>query len=84
MRIVYSKDDESVIGFNALGMRLRHEVCDKWLQEKKKIDEVIANLHQLNFDPEFFKKHEREIMMTYNQQTGKNISRKNRAFAFFN
>jgi NADPH-dependent 2,4-dienoyl-CoA reductase/sulfur reductase-like enzyme len=85
LRIVYSKDDESVIGFNALGMRLRHEVCDKWLQEKKKIDEVTANLHQLNFDPEFFTRHEKNILSDYNKQTKKNIkSRKKKVLSFFN
>lgn len=75
-RVVYDKEDETIIGFNVLGMRLRHEVCDKWLQEKRKIDDVMANLHQLNFDPEFFDKHEKNILFAYNQQTGKNINRK--------
>ena len=75
-RAVYNKHDETIIGFNVLGMRLRHEVCDKWLQEKRKIDEVMTNLHQLNFDPEFFDKYEKEIISLYNQQTGKNKNRK--------
>jgi NADH oxidase (H2O2-forming) len=35
-RAVYNKEDETVIGFNALGMRLDHNLCDRWLQEKKK------------------------------------------------
>ncbi len=72
-RAVYKKEDETIIGFNALGMRLRHAVCDKWLQEKRSIDEVMANLHQLNFDAEFFDKHERAILSAYNIQTGKNV-----------
>jgi hypothetical protein len=84
-RIVYNKEDESVIGFNALGMRLRHEVCDKWLQEKKNINDVMANLYQLNFDPEFFDKHEIQILSAYNQQTGKNIKcKKKRSLSLLN
>ncbi len=84
-RAVYNKDDETIIGFNALGFRLRHAVCDQWLQEKRKIDDVMANLHQLNFDPEFFDKYEREILSSYNEQTGKNIKSKNKkSFAYFN
>ena len=83
-RAVYNKDDETIIGFNVLGMRLRHEVSDKWLHEKRKIDDVMINLHQLNFDPEFFDKHEREILSLFNQQTGKNIHRKKKkALSFF-
>ncbi|MEO6537900.1 MAG: FAD-dependent oxidoreductase [Ferruginibacter sp.] len=82
-RAVYEKEDESIIGFNVLGMRLRHELCDKWLQEKRKIDDVMANLQQLNFDPEFFDKHEKEIIAKYNRQTGKNISAKKKALLSF-
>lgn len=75
-RAVYNKEDETIIGLNVLGMRLRHEVCDKWLQEKRTIDDVMANLHQLNFDPEFCDKYERTIVASYNQHTGKQIKGK--------
>jgi NAD(P)H-nitrite reductase large subunit len=84
-RAVYNKKDESIIGFNALGMRLNHNVCDKWLQEKKNINEVMSNLYQINFDPEFFDKHEKAILSAYNQQTGKTIkSTRKKGFALFN
>ncbi len=82
-RAVYNKENETIIGFNVLGMRLRHEVCDKWLQEKRKIDDVMTNLKQLNFDPEFFDKHEEDIISLYNQQTGKNINRKKKKILSF-
>ncbi len=83
-RAVYNNKDESIVGFNALGMRLDHNVCDKWLQEKKNIDEVMANLYQVNFDPEFFDKHEKSILSSYNQQTGKRIkSNRKKGFALF-
>jgi NAD(P)H-nitrite reductase large subunit len=84
-RAVYDKGDETLIGLNVLGIRLRHEICDKWLQEKRNIDDVMANLHQLNFDPEFFDKHEKNILSDYNKQTGKNVKRKNKKMlSFFN
>jgi NAD(P)H-nitrite reductase large subunit len=84
-RAVYSKQEETIIGINALGMRLDHALCDRWLQENKHIDEVMAHLYQLNFDPEFFDKHEKSILSIYNQQTGKNIqSKRKKAFAFLN
>ncbi|MEJ7912260.1 MAG: FAD-dependent oxidoreductase [Chitinophagaceae bacterium] len=84
-RAVYHKEDQTIIGFNVLGMRLRHELCDKWLQEKRKIDEVMTNLHQLNFDPEFYDKYEKDIIATYNQQKGRNVSVKKKSmFSFFN
>jgi NAD(P)H-nitrite reductase large subunit len=83
-RAAYNKYDETIIGFNVLGMRLRHEVCDKWLQEKRKIDDVMSNLDQLNFDPEFCDQHEKEILSAYNKQTGKNLNRKKKKMALFN
>lgn len=85
LRMVYKKGDEIIVGMQALGMRLRHPLCDQWLQEKRTIDYVMAHLHQLNFDPEFFVKHEKAILHSYHQQTGKAIttSRK-KASHFFN
>ncbi len=55
LRIVYEKDTLKVRGFNALGLRLRHELCDAWIKEEKSMDFVLNNLEELNFDPEFFK-----------------------------
>jgi NADPH-dependent 2,4-dienoyl-CoA reductase/sulfur reductase-like enzyme len=83
-RINYKKNNETVIGFNALGMRLDHKTCDKWLQEKTPVDDVISHLYQLNFDPEFYEKHEKEIVSAYNLQRGKTIKIKKRRLAFFN
>ncbi len=83
-RVVFNKSDDVVIGFNVLGMRLRHEVCDKWLQQKRKIDDVMSNLHQVNFDPEFFDKHHKTMLAAYNTQHGKQIRQQNKkAFLFF-
>jgi len=85
LRIVYHKTDETIIGFNALGMRLRHAICDQWLQQKKSIDEVMENLAQLNFDAEFSDRYEKSILALYNQQTGKRITpKRKRRFAFIN
>jgi NADPH-dependent 2,4-dienoyl-CoA reductase/sulfur reductase-like enzyme len=57
IRIVYNKESKLFIGLNALGIRIRHQVMDKWLSEKKNVYYVIENLEEANFDPEFFKHH---------------------------
>ena len=72
-RIVYKKTDQTIVGCNTLGMRINHKILDRWIQEKKPIDEVMLNLPQINFDPEFFDKHENVILAAYNQQTGKQL-----------
>lgn len=84
LRIVYNKNDATVIGFNAFGIRLRHAVCNQWLREKKQIDDVIVNLQQANFDPEFFHKYENEILSAYNKKSGKHLSsKKKKSFSLF-
>ncbi len=66
LRLVYS--DDGVIGVNLMGIRHRHRVWEKWLQEKREPLDVLANLKQANFDPEFFKAYEPEIVGSFREQ----------------
>ena len=77
-RIVYEKNNENIIGFNVFGLRLRHEVCNEWLTEKRSVDYIIEHLPKANFDPEFYKKHEPEIIAQFNKQSGKSLKLKSR------
>lgn len=54
-----------VTGINLMGIRYRHEVCDRWLQSRATIYQVLAQLKKANFDPEFFKKHEAQIVREF-------------------
>ncbi len=67
-RVVFHSATRQVLGFNVLGMRLRHEVCDAWLSQQVKVDHVIENLEKANFDPEFFKHYEGDIQTAFNVQ----------------
>lgn len=72
IRIVYT--DESVIGFNLMGIRYRQEVCEKWIREKYSIETVLENLGEANFDPEFFRQYEYYLIKKFNSlNPGKNI-----------
>ena len=87
VRIIYDEDRGYVVGFNLMGVRFRHEVCEKWIKEKTKIEDVMKNLELANFDPEFYKKYESDVVAIYNKQSGKNLSVKpqrswNKVFAF--
>lgn len=66
LRVVYT--DAGVIGFNSMGMRLRHEVCERWIREQKSIADVLERLSDANFDPEFFARHERDIVRAFQPQ----------------
>jgi len=78
IRINYSAADGSVKGFNLMGVRYRHEVCEKWILDGIHIEEVLQNLGLANFDPEFYKEYEEDIIAVYNQNEGKNIKLKTR------
>jgi NAD(P)H-nitrite reductase large subunit len=78
IRIVYDQADQRILGFNLMGIRYRHEVCEKWLRDKTPVEAVIQNLGLANFDPEFYKEYEADVVGLYNQQTGKQLTLKKR------
>ena len=66
IRIAYEKTSTKLLGINLIGVRFRHEICDKWLQDGAVLQDVVANLKKANFDPEFYKSYEKEILDIYN------------------
>jgi len=63
--ISYEKASRKFLGINNFGIRMRHEVFDRWLNEEKSVDHVMENLREANFDPEFFDRHEVEIRNSF-------------------
>ena len=57
-----------VVGFNALGLRLRQAVCEQWIRQPAPVADVLASLGAANFDPEFFPQHEKAIVADFNRQ----------------
>ena len=78
IRITYEAGNGKVLGFNLMGVRYRHEVCDQWIASGATMDTVLPNLGLANFDPEFYPQHEVELVQLYNQQTGKNLQLRRR------
>lgn len=76
VRINYEESDGTVRGFNLMGIRYRHEVCEKWIASNTHVEEVLQNLGMANFDPEFYPEYEEVVVKLYNQQTGKNLQLK--------
>ncbi len=65
IRIVVREGDRVVIGFNLMGIRYRHEVCDRWLTERRDIDYVLEHLPEANFDPELFQRFENQAIKSF-------------------
>lgn len=76
IRLNYQRDSGTILGFNLMGVRYRHEVCEKWLADGADIEEVLQNLGLANFDPEFYEEYEEELVALYNVQSGKRLQLK--------
>ena len=76
----YDKNTREFIGINTLGIRMRHEFFDKVLTEKRSVEYVLEHLADANFDPEFYKLHEKDIVSNFNQENNSNIELKKKSW----
>ncbi len=75
----------AVVGFNALGLRLRQAVCQQWIAQHAPVATALAQLGAANFDPEFFPQHEPAIVAAFNRQFPEQpVVLKRRKGLFFN
>ena len=80
IHINYDKNTHEFIGINTFGIRMRHEFFDKVLTEKQSIEYVLEHLADANFDPEFYKLHEKEIVSKFNKENNTNIQLKKKSW----
>lgn len=73
IHFVWQNASRRFVGANVFGLRMRHEVFDRWLNEERSIDHVLEFLRDANFDPEFSKTHEKGIVDLFNQENGTTI-----------
>ncbi|MEN1785877.1 MAG: NAD(P)/FAD-dependent oxidoreductase [Bacteroidota bacterium] len=84
LTVAFHKASNLFLGINTFGMRMRHEVFDRWLTEKREVDYVMEHLAEANFDPELYATYEKEIVNQYNTAFGKTLkSRKRRLNTIF-
>lgn len=57
IRIHYREDSGAVTGFSLLGIRFRHETCDRWINQGAHIKNVLLQLDEASFDPEFSRRY---------------------------
>ncbi len=78
LHLVYDKTTNKLLGINTFGIRMRHEVCERWIDGGRTIDYIMEHLKDANFDAEFYKQYENEIVGLYNQENGTNLKVKKR------
>ncbi|MDX1363714.1 MAG: FAD/NAD(P)-binding oxidoreductase [Arenibacter latericius] len=78
--VAYHKDNKQLLGINTFGIRMRHQIVDRWLTEKRDINYVMEYLKDANFDPEFYSRHEKSIVAHYNSIFNTNITPKKKSW----
>lgn len=63
--VAYQKNTNLFLGINTFGIRMRHETFDTWLTEKRSVDYIMEHLSKANFDPEFYKHFEKDILKAF-------------------
>jgi len=80
MTIAYNNTTREFLGINTFGIRMRHEFFDKALTEKWSVEQVLEYLADANFDPEFYKLHEKDIVAQFNKENNTTIKLKKKSW----
>ena len=78
--IAFDKGTKQFLGINTFGIRMRHEIFDRWLTEERDVNYVMEYLKDANFDPEFYKQYENKIVSKFNTEFDTNISPKKKSW----
>ena len=78
--VAFDKNTNQFLGINTFGIRMRHQYFDKVLTENQSVEKVLEHLSDANFDPEFYKLHEKEIVAKFNQENNTTIQLKKKSW----
>lgn len=78
--VAYHSDTNKFLGINTFGIRMRHEIFDRWLTEERNVEYVMEYLKDANFDPEFYAQYETDIVAKFNTEMGTSITPKKKSW----
>ena len=78
--ISYHAENKKFLGINTFGIRMRHEIFNRWLTENKGVEYVLEYLKDANFDPEFYTQYEADIVTAFNLELGTTIVPKKKSW----
>lgn len=81
LTMAFDKSTQLFLGINTFGIRMRHEIFNRWLDQKKTIDYVLEHLEIAHFDPEFYKTYYLEVLKKYNTETNKTLKLKKKSWS---
>lgn len=68
LRVNFLKETGEVVGVNAFGIRQRQAVWENWIVSKTRVEDAMKDLGAANFDPEFFRQYDPEIIAAFNSR----------------
>ena len=78
--VAYHAKTKEFIGINTFGIRMRHEIFNRWMTENRNVDFVMEFLKDANFDPEFYVQYESDIVSKFNLDVGTKIVPKKKSW----
>ena len=78
--VAYHSDTNKFLGINTFGIRMRHEIFDRWLTEERNVEYVMEYLKDANFDPEFYTNYEENIIQKFNTEMETSITPKKKSW----
>ena len=69
LTLAYDGKTRKLLGINTFGIRLRHEVIDRWLTQGVAVDQAVERLGEANFDPEQYHRYEGDILQAFTSKT---------------
>ncbi len=67
LRIVYDRQNMTIVGIHTLGLRFRHETCAKWISASIPWPQSIRRLNELWFEPELSKLPTAEVQKHFEE-----------------
>jgi NADPH-dependent 2,4-dienoyl-CoA reductase/sulfur reductase-like enzyme len=67
VRLVFHKSSRNLLGINLMGVRFRHETCDRWIKDHMPLEDVVKDLDRACFDAEFSDNPMDQIRKIYNR-----------------
>lgn len=73
-------EHKRIEGMHVLGLRLRHQLLDRWIGEKRKVERVLSELSDANFNTEFYRSFEPLVIEAFNKKYQSTVKLKKRSW----
>jgi len=81
LTIAFDRTTQKFLGINTFGIRMRHDIFNRWLDQNQSVDYVLEHLENAHFDPEFYKTYYNEVIEKYNTENNRSLQLKKKKWS---